>query len=128
MPGWQLWQEARYCMRREELSRLNRTDVQDGRSQEGLVTGKGNKDRLVFFDDAALESIRTYLAARGDTFSPYIYAARRWTWETWHAGRALAAVAAVGVGCGEEVRRSTRSTPPAGCARPSTGSVSRRKT
>src|SRR5918992_3476820 len=57
-------------MRREELSRLNRTDVQDGRAAEGLVTGKGNKDRAVFFDDAALEAIRAYLAARGDTFLP----------------------------------------------------------
>ncbi|HEU5319005.1 MAG TPA: hypothetical protein VFX49_23040 [Chloroflexota bacterium] len=28
--------------RREEISRLNRTDVQDGRAAEGLVTGKGN--------------------------------------------------------------------------------------
>ena len=57
-------------MRREELSRLNRTDIQDGRSTEGLVTGKGNKDRVVFFDESALEAIRVYLAARGDTFLP----------------------------------------------------------
>ncbi|HET7770420.1 MAG TPA: tyrosine-type recombinase/integrase [Chloroflexota bacterium] len=57
-------------LRREELSRLNRTDIQDGRAAEGLVTGKGNKDRIVFFDDTALEAIRAYLAARGDTFLP----------------------------------------------------------
>ena len=57
-------------LRREEVSRLNRTDVQDGRSFEGLVTGKGGKDRTVFFDGAALEAIRVYLAARGDTFLP----------------------------------------------------------
>jgi site-specific recombinase XerD len=57
-------------MRREEISRLNRTDVQDGRSSEGLVMGKGGKDRVVFFDQRALEAIRAYLAARGDTFLP----------------------------------------------------------
>src|SRR5687767_1582221 len=57
------WSSAR---RREEISRLNRTDIQDGRAADGLVTSKGNKDRVVFFDDSALEAIRTYLAARGD--------------------------------------------------------------
>jgi site-specific recombinase XerD len=35
------------ALRRQELSRLNRTDVQDGRAREGLVTGKGDKERTV---------------------------------------------------------------------------------
>jgi site-specific recombinase XerD len=57
-------------MRREEVSRLNRTDIQDGRAAEGLVTGKGGKDRVVFFDEPALAAIRAYLAARADTHVP----------------------------------------------------------
>ena len=55
-------------MRRAELSRLNRTDIQDGRAAEGLVTGKGEKERTVFFDQASLGAIRAYLHARGDTY------------------------------------------------------------
>lgn len=57
-------------MRRAELSRLNRTDIQDGRVAEGLVTGKGEKERTVFFDEASLAAIRAYLHARGDTYRP----------------------------------------------------------
>ncbi|HLH73723.1 MAG TPA: tyrosine-type recombinase/integrase [Chloroflexota bacterium] len=57
-------------MRREELSHLNRTDIQDGRVDEGLVTGKGGKERVVFFDEASLTAIRAYLAARNDTYLP----------------------------------------------------------
>ncbi len=57
-------------MRREELSHLNRTDIQDGRVDDGLVTGKGGKERVVFFDEASLTAIRAYLAARNDTYLP----------------------------------------------------------
>jgi site-specific recombinase XerD len=57
-------------MRREEVSRLNRGDIQDGRAAEGLITGKGGKDRVVFFDEPALAAIRAYLDARGDTHLP----------------------------------------------------------
>lgn len=57
-------------MRRAELSRLNRTDIQDGRVAEGLVTGEGEKERTVFFDEASLAAIRAYLHARGDTYRP----------------------------------------------------------
>ena len=57
-------------MRREELSRLNRTDIQDGRASEGLITGKGNKDRVVFVDESSLEAIRDYLEARCDSCTP----------------------------------------------------------
>ena len=57
-------------MRREEVSRLDRTDVQDGRARQALITGKGDKERLVFFDQPALAAIRAYLEARGDQFVP----------------------------------------------------------
>lgn len=57
-------------MRRAELARLSRADLQDGHSAEGLVTGKGDKERVVFFDQASLAAIRAYLAARGDTHRP----------------------------------------------------------
>jgi site-specific recombinase XerD len=57
-------------MRRAEISRLNRADVQDGRADEGLITGKGDKERVVFFDEAALAAIRAYLAERADTHAP----------------------------------------------------------
>jgi len=57
-------------MRRAEMSRLNRADVQDGRSSEGLITGKGEKERVVFFDAASLQAIRTYLRARADSYQP----------------------------------------------------------
>lgn len=57
-------------MRRQELSRLNRADIQDGRSSEGLITGKGEKERVVFFDEDSLAAIRAYLQARADTHLP----------------------------------------------------------
>jgi site-specific recombinase XerD len=58
------------ALRRAELSALNRADIQDGRAREGLITGKGSKERIVFFDDASLLAIRAYLQARGDTYRP----------------------------------------------------------
>jgi site-specific recombinase XerD len=58
------------ALRREEISRLNRSDVQDGYSAEGLITGKGDKERTVFFDEAALAAIRAYLAERHDSYPP----------------------------------------------------------
>jgi site-specific recombinase XerD len=57
-------------MRREEVSSLNRTDVQDGHARQALVTGKGSKERLVFFDGPALQAIRAYLEARADRHAP----------------------------------------------------------
>jgi site-specific recombinase XerD len=57
-------------MRREEAANLSRSDVQDGRARQALITGKGNKERVVFFDDQALAAIRAYLEARADRFSP----------------------------------------------------------
>lgn len=57
-------------MRREEVANLTRADVQDGYARQALITGKGSKERLVFFDDRALAAIRAYLEARGDRLQP----------------------------------------------------------
>lgn len=57
-------------MRRAEVARLDRGDIQDGRVAEGLITGKGGKERVVFFDQPALAAIRAYLEARADGYRP----------------------------------------------------------
>jgi site-specific recombinase XerD len=57
-------------MRREEVSSLNRVDLQDGWADRALITGKGEKERVVFFDEVTLEAIREYLAARNDSLAP----------------------------------------------------------
>ncbi len=57
-------------MRREEVSRLNRQDVDDGWSSQALITGKGDKERVVFFTEEALAAIREYLATRADRYAP----------------------------------------------------------
>ena len=56
-------------MRREEVASLNRADVQDGHVRQALVTGKGDKERVVFFDEPSLAAIRAYLEARADRLS-----------------------------------------------------------
>jgi site-specific recombinase XerD len=57
-------------MRREEVARLDRFDVQDGWGDRALITGKGEKERVVFFDAQTQTAIRAYLAARADTLAP----------------------------------------------------------
>jgi integrase/recombinase XerC len=57
-------------MRREEVSRLNRDDLEDGRRGEALITGKGDKERVVFLGDEALAAVREYLVARDDAYGP----------------------------------------------------------
>ncbi len=57
-------------IRREEVSRLNREDLDDGWSRQALITGKGSKERVVFFTDEALAAIRAYLDARADRLAP----------------------------------------------------------
>ncbi|MFN8634669.1 MAG: tyrosine-type recombinase/integrase [Chloroflexota bacterium] len=57
-------------MRREEVANLTRADVQDGHARQALITGKGSKERIVFFDDPALQAIRAYLEARADRHAP----------------------------------------------------------
>lgn len=58
------------ALRRAELASLSRHDVQDGQATEAVVTGKGAKPRVVFFDDAARAAIRAYLVERGDSYAP----------------------------------------------------------
>jgi site-specific recombinase XerD len=57
-------------MRRDEVSRLNRLDVQDGASDRALITGKGGKERVVFFDPQTQAALRAYLEARHDSLAP----------------------------------------------------------
>ena len=57
-------------MRRAEVASLTRADVADGFAQEAIITGKGQRERTVFFDDATLAVIRAYLDARADRFEP----------------------------------------------------------
>ncbi len=52
-------------MRVGELVALKRDDL-DYRAQSATVTGKGDKQRVVYFDDTAWATIQTYLRARGD--------------------------------------------------------------
>jgi len=57
-------------MRRDEVARLDRIDVEDGESDRALITGKGEKERVVFFDAKTQAALRAYLAARNDTLAP----------------------------------------------------------
>ncbi len=57
-------------MRRREAARLNRRDVDDGRAAQALIAGKGNRERVVFFDDATQSAIREYVQARNDAYAP----------------------------------------------------------
>lgn len=57
-------------MRREEVARLDRHDLDDGWADRALITGKGDKERVVFFDEETLAAIRAYLQARADSHSP----------------------------------------------------------
>jgi site-specific recombinase XerD len=57
-------------MRRDEVARLDRLDVEDGGSDRALITGKGDKERVVFFDAPTQAAIRAYLGARNDTLAP----------------------------------------------------------
>jgi site-specific recombinase XerD len=57
-------------MRRAEVARLDRFDVQDGWGDRALITGKGEKERVVFFDAQTQAAIQAYLEARSDTLAP----------------------------------------------------------
>jgi site-specific recombinase XerD len=57
-------------MRRDEVARLDRLDVEDGEADRALITGKGEKERVVFFDEKTQAAIRAYLQARNDTLAP----------------------------------------------------------
>jgi integrase len=57
-------------MRREEASRLDRDDVDDGWANQAIIRGKGDRERVVFFSDEALAALRAYFEARGDQHVP----------------------------------------------------------
>ena len=57
-------------MRRREAARLDRRDVDDGWAQQALITGKGDRERVIFFDDDTREAIRAYVEARHDAYAP----------------------------------------------------------
>lgn len=57
-------------MRRAEVASLDRADVDDGWRDQALITGKGERERVVFFDEPTLEAIRRYLEARADAYRP----------------------------------------------------------
>ncbi|MBM2809514.1 MAG: hypothetical protein HW416_273 [Chloroflexi bacterium] len=58
------------AMRREEAARLDRADVDDGWATQAIIRGKGDRERVVFFSDEALEALRAYFAARKDQYVP----------------------------------------------------------
>ena len=64
-------------MRREEVARLDRFDVEDGWGDHALITGKGEKERVVFFDAPTQAAIQAYLVARADTLAPLFFAPRQ---------------------------------------------------
>jgi len=57
-------------MRREEVARLNRVDLDDGYATQAIIRGKGDRERVVFFSDEAAEAVRAYLLARADDLVP----------------------------------------------------------
>ena len=57
-------------MRREEAARLDRADLDDGWSGQAIIRGKGDRERVVFFSEEALEALRTYFQARADDYAP----------------------------------------------------------
>jgi len=58
------------AIRRDETVRLNREDVADGRSSQALITGKGGRERVIFFDPPTMQAIQRYLEARADRHRP----------------------------------------------------------
>ena len=61
-----------YCtgMRRKEVADLNCADVDGGYADRALITGKGEKERTVFFDEDTLRHIQEYLERRNDRYQP----------------------------------------------------------
>ncbi|MYA18529.1 MAG: tyrosine-type recombinase/integrase [Gammaproteobacteria bacterium] len=57
-------------MRRTEVASLNRIDIEAGHRDEAIITGKGNRQRVVFFDQDALGHIAAYLEKRDDNYAP----------------------------------------------------------
>lgn len=57
-------------MRREEATRLDRADVDEGWSGQAIIRGKGDRERVAFFSEEALAALRAYFQARGDDYIP----------------------------------------------------------
>ncbi len=57
-------------MRRAEVVSLNRADIDDGWLDQAPIVGKGNKERVVFFDEDTLAAVRAYLVERADELEP----------------------------------------------------------
>jgi integrase/recombinase XerD len=53
-------------LRAQELASLRRSDCADGASDKMLITGKGEKERLVMLNSEAQAAIRAYLKARDE--------------------------------------------------------------
>ncbi|MEP7358438.1 MAG: tyrosine-type recombinase/integrase [Anaerolineales bacterium] len=51
-------------LRAQELASLRRADCDDGKGDKMLITGKGEKERLVMLNSEAQHAIRVYLQAR----------------------------------------------------------------
>lgn len=49
-----------------EVTAINRNNVNQGRAQHVIITGKGNKSRTLYLRDYARQAIRAYLAERSD--------------------------------------------------------------
>jgi site-specific recombinase XerD len=57
------------AMRISEALSLNRNSI-DFEKKEAKIIGKGNKERVVFFNDRSLQWVRFYLEQRTDTLEP----------------------------------------------------------
>jgi site-specific recombinase XerD len=62
-----------------EIASLTRKEIQDGRRDEAVIRGKGDKERFIFFTPEAQAAIRAYITARGDASEPvFIHHRRRY--------------------------------------------------
>jgi site-specific recombinase XerD len=59
-----------------EVASLTRAQVADGRVSEILITGKGNKQRMLFLTPESLAAIRAYCNARNDPY-PALFISHR---------------------------------------------------
>jgi integrase len=58
------------AIRRDEALHLNREDVADGRAAQALITGKGGRERVIFFNRPTMAAIQRYIEARADRPRP----------------------------------------------------------
>lgn len=66
-----------------EVASLQRKQVQDGNAKEVVITGKGDKERFLFFTPAAQVAIQAYCVERDDAYEPLFIAHAR------HRGESL---------------------------------------